>query len=207
MRCFRYALENLRRPCPPDGVLASFIGPPLRSAFASLLQSSDRELVETAMSLYRERLSDVGLFENEVYGGVPEMLERSLCAASRRFVVTSKVTRFANRIVRHFGLDRHFAGVYGSELDGRFEEKADLISHVLVAENVPIELAVMIGDRAVDILAARANGIHSVGVLWGYGSEGELVDAGVDELCVAPGELESCLAKLAPRQGRPPCSR
>jgi len=202
VRCFRHALERLGRPCPPDDVVASFIGPPLRTAFATLLQSTDPKSIETAMTLYRQRLADVGLYENQVYDGVPEMLERSTNAASALYVVTSKLTVFAQRGLKHFGLDHRFAGIYGSELDGRFEQKTDLVSHVLASERISAELAVMVGDRAVDILAARANGVRSIGVLWGYGSEGELVDAGVDELCAAPRELGSCLSKIWHRQER-----
>ena len=66
-----------------------------------------------------------------------------------------------------------------------------------MTEKIPAETAVMIGDRAVDMIAARANGARSIGVLWGYGSEAELVDADADILCAAPGELASCLAQIA----------
>ena len=77
----RYALEKLSAPCPADDVLASFIGPPLRGTFASLLETSDRSLIERALALYREEYGDTGLFENHVYAGVTQMLDRG---ASRR---------------------------------------------------------------------------------------------------------------------------
>jgi len=204
VRCFQYALAQLGRPCPADDVLASFIGPPLRSAFATLLHTTERESIEAAMTLYRQRLADVGLYENRIYDGVPDMLERAKTEASALFVATAKLTVFAERGLRHLGLDHHFAGIYGSELDGRFEAKVDLVSHVLATEGIAAETAVMVGDRAVDILAARANGLRSVGVLWGYGTEGELVDAGVDELCATPGALARCLASLAGRRPTSP---
>lgn len=193
----RHALDQLARACPPDEVLASFIGPPLRSTFATLLESSDRELIERAMALYRERYGDTGLFENQVYDGIPEMLAGAAREASASFVATSKLTAYAERIVKHFGLDHHFAGVYGAELGGRFENKVDLLAHVLATERIAPEAAVMVGDRAVDILAATAHGVRSIGVLWGYGSEAELAAAGADALCLAPGELASCLSRLA----------
>ncbi len=111
VRCFRHALESLERPCPPDDVLASFIGPPLRGAFATLLDSSDPALIDAAVARYRARLSSTGLYENQVYDGVPEMLERSKPMASALFIVTAKLTVFAERVVRHFGLDHHFAAI------------------------------------------------------------------------------------------------
>jgi len=196
--CMRYALDQLARSCPPDEVLASFIGPPLRGAFSVLLETSDIKLIEEAMTLYRQRFADTGLYENQVYEGIPEMLESTRHADYISFIATSKPTVYAERIVKHFGLDRHFAGVYGSELGGRFENKTDLLAFLLENERVPAKVAIMVGDRAADIIAAKNNGIRSVGVLWGYGSEEELTDAGADKLCLTPGELVSCLLQISP---------
>jgi phosphoglycolate phosphatase len=201
VRCIRHALERLARPCPPDDVLASFIGPPLRGTFAALLETSDRDVIEGAMTLYRERFGDVGLFENDVYDGIPDML--AALAGSRSFVATSKPRVYARRILDHFDLGRHFAGVYGAELAGRFDEKADLLAHLLATEQVVAESAVMIGDRAVDVVAAKANGIRSIGVLWGYGSERELVGAGAHAVCATPVELTACLSRMIPVRRRP----
>ena len=197
VRCMRHALDRLARRCPSDEVLASFIGPPLRGTFSTLLESTDRELIEKAMSLYRERFAETGIYENRIYDGISDMLESLKQTPSASFVATSKPAVYADRIVRHFGLDRHFAGVYGSDLDGRFEHKTDLLAHLLATEKIPAEVAVMVGDRAVDILAAKANGIRSIGVLWGYGSETELARAGADRLCRKPEELVSCLKQMS----------
>jgi phosphoglycolate phosphatase len=94
------------------------------------------------------------------------------------------------------GLEPYFAGVYGPELEGRFDDKVDLLAHLLEIEKVSPERAVMIGDRAGDIVAARANRVRSIGVLWGYGSERELTDAGADGLCGSPAELAARLGWL-----------
>src|SRR5262245_23909514 len=98
----RYALDLLGRPCPDEEVLASCIGPPLRRSFAMLLDTRDGALIEEAIRLYRERFDVVGLYENRVYDGVPDMLER--LRGARRFVATAKMVAFAERIVAHFGL-------------------------------------------------------------------------------------------------------
>lgn len=185
----RFALDQLTVECPGEDVLAGFIGPSLRGTFASLLNTSDTDRIEGAMSLFRERFAVTGLFENQVYDGVPAMLERASRVCGATYVATSKPAVFAERIVKHFGLDNHFRKVYGAELDGRYDDKAELLAHLLAAEQVAPELAVMIGDRAGDVRAAKANGLRSIGVLWGYGSEQELVDAGVEILCRTPLEL------------------
>jgi phosphoglycolate phosphatase len=197
VRCLKHALDALQVPCPPDEVLASFIGPPLRRTFASLLETSDQSLVERAVALYREEYGQSGLFENRVYAGVTPMLARAREVAPAAFVATSKLQAYADRIVRRLALEPYFAGVYGSELEGRFDDKADLLAHLLATEGIRSERAVMIGDRSADIVAARANRVRSIGVLWGYGSESELAEAGADMLCGSPDGLVSCLGRLA----------
>jgi phosphoglycolate phosphatase len=194
VRCIKHALDSLGAPRPPDDVLASFIGPPLRKTFATLLDTSDRDLFERAMALDREEYGQAGLFELQMYPGVTEMLERTCKIARSAFVATAKAKIYAERIVRRFGLDHYFAGIYGPELTGRFEDKADLLAHLLASEQIPPRRAVMIGDRAGDVVGARANGIRSIGALWGYGSESELEAAGADVVCRSPADLPACLA-------------
>ena len=191
----RHALERLGRPCPGDEVLATFIGPPLRGTLSTLLETSDPALVETALAHYRARYDDVGLFENAVYDGVPEMLEGAARIAGTLLVATAKLRHAATRIVTHFDLARHFHAVYGAEPDGRFDRKTDLLGHLIDTGVIRAETAVMVGDRDLDIAAARAHRIRSVGALWGFGDRRELTDAGADALCESPRALVACLMR------------
>ena len=193
--CLRYALARLDRPCPDDDALGIFIGPPLRGTFATLLGTTDQPLIEAAIRFYRERFAAVGLFENRVYDGVPQMLDR-LQVVGPLLVATSKMAEYAERIVRHFGLSPYFAGVYGAEPGGLFDDKADLLAHVVRREQLTPERTVMIGDRVFDVVAARANGLPAIGALWGYGSERELREAGAARLCETPEALPSVVAQL-----------
>jgi phosphoglycolate phosphatase len=197
VRCLRHALAELGVPAPSDAILASFIGPPLRTAFAALLGTSDQALVARAMTVYRERFGAIGLHENQVYTGVPEMLHAVGRVTARMFVATAKPTVYAERILNQFGLAHHFAGVYGADLDGRFEDKADLLAHLLATERIAPGAAAMVADRGTDVTAGRRHGLHSIGILWGYGSRAELVAAGADWLCPAPGALVPYLAARA----------
>jgi phosphoglycolate phosphatase len=198
VRCMKHALDTLGAPCPSDDTLASFIGPSLRETFATLLDTSDQGVVERALALYREEYGDTGLFENQVYAGIPQMLDAARGIASASFVATLKPKLYADRIVSRLGLEPYFAGVYGPELAERSADKVDLLADLLATESISPECAVMIGDRAVDIVSARAHRIPSIGVLWGYGSESELTAAGADGLCGAPPELAAWLGRLAP---------
>jgi phosphoglycolate phosphatase len=191
----RFALDQFGVSCPSDEVLASYIGPPLRGTFATLLDTSDAERIEEAVRLYRQRFADMGLYENTVYEGVPAMLDTVRHLACAAYVATSKPAVYAERIVIHFGLGHHFRKVYGAELDGRWDDKAELLAYLLATEGASPSESVMVGDRAADIMAAKANQVRSVGVLWGYGSEAELTDAGADMLCRTPSELAAHLSE------------
>jgi phosphoglycolate phosphatase len=188
-RCISYALERMSVPLPTRAELQLHIGPPLRHTFSQILKTTDEAKVEKAVVLYRERFTKVGMFENEVYEGVPEMLAALQSSARRLFVATSKVNLYTREILKHFKLSGYFDGVYGSELDGRFDNKADLIRHILASESLAAEETLMVGDRKYDITGAKENGCFAAGVTYGYGSAEELTAAGADYLCHSPHEV------------------
>jgi phosphoglycolate phosphatase len=196
-RCIQYALAKLGRPYPPKAELVQFIGPPLRWTFPRLLGSEDGDLVDKAVSYYRERFGDVGLFENEVYPGVPEMLARLQGEGHRLYVVTSKPTVYSDRIVAHFGFDRWILKVFGPHLDGRFDEKSELIGHLLHELSLDPARTVMIGDRARDIESGKAHGTLTIGVTYGFGSEAEIAAAGPDEICCNPAEIDQAVRQCS----------
>jgi phosphoglycolate phosphatase len=189
VRCLQYALEQLGHATPPGEELARYIGPPLHDSFATLLNSSDAQLVKRAVELYRERFASKGMFENTLYAGIPDALRKLKTQHFQLHVVTSKPTAFARQIIGHFGLERFFHNIYGSELDGTRADKGQLIAHVLEQEQIHPPEAVMVGDREHDIRGAIANAVRPIGVLWGYGSREELTQAGASLLCDTPDSL------------------
>ena len=195
----QHALQCLGRPYPGKSELQHYIGPPLRWTFPRLLGSDDNDLVETAIGYYRERYETVGLFENEVYPGVPELLQQLQDDGYPLYVVTSKPTVYSDRILRHFGLDRFFIEVYGPELDGRFDEKRELVEFILRARRLDPSRTIMIGDRARDVESGRTNGTRTIGVTYGFGSIAEITAARPDEICHRPGEIYPAVRRQTER--------
>lgn len=188
----RVALTAMGRGIPTDDDLLQFIGPPIRVSFRRLL--GDDGDVEEGVRLYRAYVAERGLKEAAVYPGIFEALaELREAYAGRVFICTAKSQPFAEATADHFGLRPYLAGVYGAELGGRFEDKADLIAHMIPAERIDPAQAVMVGDRSYDMIAARTNGLTAIGALWGYGSEAELLEAGAHALCAAPPDLPGAL--------------
>lgn len=191
--CLKYALLRLGRNCPANSELARFIGPPLQECFGTLLHSTDPKAINAAVTLYRQRFASTGMFENSVYPGIDSALTTLRGSGAALFVATSKPQVFAQRIIEHFGLMNYFRAVYGSELDGKRSNKSDLIAHVLRSESLSPHATAMVGDRAHDIVGAKAHGVFPIGVLWGYGSYNELTAAGATTLCARPEMLDEIL--------------
>lgn len=184
---FQFALQRLGARVPPMEDLLWVIGPPLRTSFPKLLGASDR--TEEAVALYRENYLGGAMYDAVVYAGIPDALEVLSAAGCRLFVATAKPHHYARPILEHFELAGHFAAIYGPELDGTNDRKADLIAHIITRESVRPEAAIMIADREHDVVAATRNGIRTVGVTWGYGSVEELSTAGAASLCASPSKL------------------
>jgi len=189
IRCMQYAMENLCLECPPPEELHIHIGPPIRNALSIIMKTEDDALIEEALRIFRVRFADVGLFENEVFAGVPEMLAALRESNRRLFVATSKPLIFTERILSRFGLTEYFDGIYGSQLDGTLDNKGELIGHVITSASLLRDETLMVGDRMYDVLGARKNNCLSLGVTYGYGSEEELRSAGADLLCDSPSEI------------------
>lgn len=191
MNSIKYALNKRNIAVPGEEVLRSFIGPPLKEQFRTVFRLSDEEGTDM-VRLYREYFREKGIFENSVYKGIPELLRQIKDSGRKIIMATSKPEIFAKRITEHFDLDRYFDFVGGASMDGSRTEKYEVIEYALgesgISENERRE-TVMIGDREHDIIGAKRAGLHSIGVLYGYGSAEELRKAGAEQTADTPEQV------------------
>lgn len=174
-----YALERYGIKVEDRKSLYSFIGPPLNDSFVKYYAFTPEKAMEAIM-VYREYFRDKGIFENEVYEGIPELLEKIKKSGRKIVLATSKPEEFAVRILEHFDLAKYFDVVAGASMDEKRNKKGDVIKYAMEKGGFSTDDAVMIGDREHDIYGARENGIPSIGVLFGYGDREELEKAGAD---------------------------
>ena len=173
--------------------LRAFVGPPLKDSFMERYGFSPEE-AEEALLRFRERFTSIGIFENSLYRGIPEVLSVIRGRGDRVILATSKPEVFAKRILDHFDLTPYFDYICGANLDesNRVEKDAVLQYALEVSGAVP-EDSYMIGDRKYDVEAGRKLGFSTVGVLYGYGSREELEKAGADVICETVEELREVL--------------
>lgn len=172
----RYALSHFGIEVPSLEELTPFIGPPLKGSFQKFYGFSEKD-AETALAKYREYFSKTGLFENQVYEGIPSLLKELKSQGAVLYLATSKPTIYATQILEHFNLLAYFDFIGGSELSGERVEKADVIDYVLTENNLSRDSAIMVGDRCFDVVAGTEAGLATIGVLYGYGDIEELKDA------------------------------
>ena len=184
-RSLNYALDHYGHPPIAESDVSHFIGPPLDEAFRSIVRDSSPEHIAALVSKYRERYAEVGYSENVLYPGIPEALQALAAADIPLGLCTSKRADFAESILNLFGLRQFFHFISGGDIGVRkVDQLASLLNDGVIAKS-----STMIGDRAVDILAAKSNGMGSVAVLWGHGSLGELQGVSPDALLQFPREL------------------
>lgn len=202
--CVQYALRKLGREVPDADALEPFIGPPLMDSFREFC-GFDEDIGAKAVAYYRERYAVDGLFENEAYPGIVQMLARLQAAGCHLAVASSKPEVFVKRILERFEMLPYFEVVVGSELDGSRVQKEEVVEEALRqllgedglmrAASGQITDAVMVGDRKFDVQGAKQFGLACIGVTYGYAAAGELEEAGADEIVESVEELGEILLK------------
>lgn len=173
-----YALKKFQIEVEDRATLYKFIGPPLKASFEKYYGFSKEES-ELALQYYREYFKPKGLYENQIYKGVRELLTELKNRNKTLILATSKPEEFAIEILRHFKLLPYFDFVAGATMDSSRVKKTDVILYALQSHGISdLSSAIMIGDREHDILGAKQVGLDSIGVLYGYGDYEELKEAG-----------------------------
>jgi len=195
-RAVQYALRHYGIETEDLNALSPFVGPPLHESFKEYYHFSDKDAGE-AVYVFREYYNERGWLENAPYDGVEAMLKSLRESKKKLYVATSKPDEMAKRILAHFGLEKYFEFIGGANDDSTRGKKDDVIRYVMESCNLTdVDSIVMVGDRMHDIEGAHRAGIEAVGVLYGYGDEKELKEAGADWLAGNPEELAALLKSL-----------
>ena len=196
--CLRKTCEAFGLDLPPEATIRSWIGLGMREALATMRGLEDPGRLEAALDFYWERYREDGVFEHELYPGVFHMLHRLKRQGHRIYIVSAKPGLFARRIAYQFDLNLIFDDIFGSSLRGRWQPKTEVVAG-LVAQGTLWPGGVLIGDRGLDMAAARAHGLEAVGVTWGYGSQAELEAAGAERILDSVEALDQWLRQRFPQ--------
>jgi len=192
-RCIVHAIEKMgcSEKLPSD--LRWCIGPPLSYSFEEILQTKCSKTTATAVRLYRERFSTIGLFENEIYPGIKELLTELKSQSIEIHLATSKPKVYASQILDHFELSQYFSNAFGSNLDGTLCDKSDLLAHAISTAQIDSQTAIMVGDRRYDIEGGKSHNVTTIAVEYGYGNKEELIEAKPDATASSVADLRALL--------------
>ena len=185
----QYAMREVGAVAPPADELLWCIGPPIRQNLTKLLATDDAALIERARQAYLRRYDIHGVSETAEYPGIETMLTRIQASGARIYLATTKWADIADTVVKAFRLRPYFTEVFGSRHDGSLADKRELLAHIIQTTGIDPARSVMIGDREHDVIGAKTNRIHAIGVTYGYGSREELMAAGADTICASPEEI------------------
>lgn len=207
IKSVQYALNKLGIEENDQAMLRRFIGPPLDESFEKFY-GLDKETALKAVDYYRERYSDTGIYENVLFDGIDKLLAALKNDGYIVALATCKPEIYVPRILKYFDIDRYFDVAVGSELEGgERRHKNQVIDEVFVRlskaglsgkDDVAMtkSKAIMIGDRKDDILGAKASGIESMGVRYGFAEEQELEIAGADYIVETVEDIREKLKTL-----------
>jgi phosphoglycolate phosphatase len=189
----RYALRQMQIDGYTDEIMDRFIGPPLQEGFKNLFGLNERNTA-LAVEHFRTYFGDKGWCENEPYSGITELLEELHLSGKRVYVVTSKLEKYAQMIVHHFGFDRYVDDLIGAKANGNHSGKGQLIAELLERTRIQNSPSVvMIGDTHYDLIGARENEISGIAVGYGFGSEESLLNCHPDYFVHSVEELAELL--------------
>ncbi|HET6330051.1 MAG TPA: HAD hydrolase-like protein [Holophagaceae bacterium] len=194
--CVRRVCREMDLVCLDPATIRGWIGFGMRESLGQIKGLEDPARLEEALDRYWEAYREDGVFEHELYPGVTNLLHRLKRQGHRVYVVSAKPGVFARRIAYQFDLNLIFDDIFGAELNGKWQPKADVLAR-LRAQGTIWPGGILIGDRGDDMRAAKAHGLHAVGVTYGYGSREELLEGGAEALVASVTELDAWLEKHA----------
>lgn len=184
-----HAVESLGHAFKPYAGIERLLGPPMTQVLTHLLAPFGDDRIAEGVELYRTHYAQHGLLLSQPYPGIEELILQLSVQGYVLHVATSKRQTFAEQILNHTGMKMRFRSVHGSSSDGMLDDKSRLLALLLDEQTIRPETAWMIGDKRDDIIAAHANGLPAIGVLWGYGTYAELQQSKAEVLIDAPFQL------------------
>ena len=189
----KYALRQMHIDGYSDELLERFVGPPLQDGFKNLFGLNERN-INLAVEHFRTYFGEKGLYENIPYSGIQELLEALHHSGKRVYVVTSKLEKYAQMIIRHFEFDRYIDDLQGAEATGKHSGKGQLIAQLMERNRIlPSTSVAMIGDTHYDMIGARENDIQGIAVGYGFGTPETLLACEPDYLVESVDDLAELL--------------
>ncbi len=196
---FVYCFRKLGLDFSDKEALRKYIGPSLFDEWQRDFGFTPDE-ANDAIELFREYYNIYGWWDNEIYPGIHELLGSLRGAGKRLILATSKPEDTAKKVLNLFDLTKYFDFIGGAGSHKK-DRKWEVLEYSLTSAGVDISSkealsrAILVGDRCYDAEGAGICGIDSLGVLWGHGSDEEMISSGFTHLARDTKEAFEILTK------------
>lgn len=161
----------------PTETYRQIMGVPLQVVWETLLPNRSDAVRQRANEVFHERLNAyIRVGRGALYPHVCEVLEYLKQAGCSLFIASNGALDYLNEIVNHYRLNQWLTETFSIQ-QIESDEKADLVSHILKEHQ--LATAIVVGDRMIDIHAAKANGLPAVGCRFDFSREEELAHADI----------------------------
>jgi phosphoglycolate phosphatase len=173
----KYALGKMHNGEFSEDLLERFIGPSLQWGFSNIFGMNEKD-TDLAVKYFREYFGEKGLYENELYPGIYELLQQLQADGKKIYIASSKLEKYVHQILEHFELEKFITMTKGADYGGKNASKKELIYDIMAIRQIDhSKEIVMVGDTVYDIEGGKHNRISTIAVGYGFGIKEELLAA------------------------------
>jgi phosphoglycolate phosphatase-like HAD superfamily hydrolase len=189
---------GLRRPGAAE--ICSYFGRPIHEFHEWLRTLVPPEEAEGLLERIEKRELALVPERGRLFPGVTGALEACVRAGHRPAICSNGRKPYVSAVLEGMRIASFFSEIRARET---VEENKTIMVRDLLART-SLRPAIVIGDRRDDVEAGRANGAHTIGCAYGFGTPGEI--AGADAIVRSAAEIPAAVARLLARGEQEPAS-
>ena len=191
-----FAMRELNFPVHPVESFRYFVGNGVPKLMERCLPEGERspERIVDALEIFSEYYGKHSADKTRPYEGIPRLLDRLREKGVKTAVASNKTDSFTGELVKRFFGER-FDLVRGGLPDVPKKPAPDIVFGIMSALGAEASDTYFAGDSDVDIITAKNAGIASIGCLWGFRTEKELISAGAVHIAEAPDRIYNIIVK------------
>lgn len=196
-----FVLKNHGYPTHPTDAYKMFVGNGIRKLVERALPPEARrdEIVEPLFKEFLDYYAIHKMDKTMPYPGIVELLEGLQERGIKVAVASNKAHEAMAPLMERYFPTIRFTAVLGNKPGAAPKPNPGIVFEILKLAGDGPETTVYVGDSCVDMETGANAGLKKIGVLWGFRTKEELVNAGADWLLERP-DLTSFLDILSALQ-------
>lgn len=195
-----HILRQYGYPAHPVAAYKYFVGDGIRKLIERTVPNEVLQKPELLHSIETDFLAYYTLHKIDKtapYEGMIPVLNQLQSKNVQIAVASNKIHREIAPLLDYYFPSIKFAAAMGQKPEVPTKPNPDVVYEILAQTQIKKEETLYVGDTAVDMKTGKSAGIYTIGVLWGFRAEKELIENGADELIQNPEDLLPLIGKLS----------